>query len=90
MQNKPSLNYFMRQSAKIALIKRKNATIARNFKHMTIIFNSNNFKTKIYSEWCCVPSFMQKEQSLNYFMRESAKRALKTVKKLTEHVISSI
>ena len=73
MQNKSSLNYFMRQSAKIALIKRKNATIAHNFKNMTIIFISNNFKTKIYFKWCCVPSFMQKEPCLNYFMRKCQK-----------------
>ena len=37
-----------------------------------------------------MPSFVPNKQSLNHFMRESAKTLKKNLKKLTKHVISSI
>ena len=47
---------------------------------MTIGFDSNYFITIICTKYFCVPSFMQNKPSLNDFMRESAKKALKTLK----------
>ena len=48
--------------------------------HMTIVFNSNHFNTIVYIKQYYVPNFIQNKPSLNYFMRESAKNALKTLK----------
>ena len=40
----------------------------------------------IYTKYCCVQSFMQNKTSLGYFMRESAKKAKKSLKsKLTKY-----
>ena len=47
--NKPSLNHFMRESKKI-LKKPIKSNLARNFKHMTIVFDSNHFNTIIYTK----------------------------------------
>ena len=79
MPNKPSLKYVMRKSAKNAK-KPLKWNYARNFKHITIVFNSNHFNRIIYTTSCCVPNFMPNKPSLNYFKRESAKNALKTLK----------
>ena len=49
--------------------------IARIFKHMTIVFNSNLFNTIIYTKECCVPSFVPIKQNMNYVTRESCKKA---------------
>ena len=49
--------------------------LERNLKHMTIVFDSKHFNTKIYTKQCYVPSFMQNKTSLKHFMRESAKNA---------------
>ena len=51
---------------------------------MTIVFNSNHFKTNIYNKKCRMLSVMPKTPSLKYFMRESAKNAYKTVKRNLE------
>ena len=71
---KPSLNHFMRENAKNAK-KPLKSNLARNFKYMTIVFNSNHFSTPIYTKYCCVPSFMPNKPNLNHFIRESAKNA---------------
>ena len=47
---------------------------------MGIVFNYNNLNTTIYIKYYCSPSFIQNKPSLNYFMRENAKNALKTLK----------
>ena len=67
MPNKPNLKYFKRESAKNAE-KTFKRNLERNFKHMTIVFDSNNFNTILYTKYCCVQSFMQNKPSLNYFM----------------------
>ena len=59
----------------------KKCNLVRNFKHMTTVFNSNNFKTVIYTIQCFVPSFMPNKPSLNYFKRVSAKKVLKGKKR---------
>ena len=46
---KPNLNHFMREIAKNAY-KTKKRNLARNFKHMTIVFDSNYFKKIIYTK----------------------------------------
>ena len=46
MQNKLSLNYFMRASAKNAW-KTLKVNLARNFEYMTNVFNYNHFNTII-------------------------------------------
>ena len=74
--NKPSLDHFMRESGKMPK-KPLKPNFARSFKHMTTVFYSNNFNTKKYTKWCCVPSFVTNKPNLNYFMRESAKNAKK-------------
>ena len=48
--NKPCLNYFMLESAKNVLKKFQKHNLARNFKHMTIVFDSNHFNTIQYSK----------------------------------------
>ena len=42
-------NHFMRESAKNAK-KPQKCNLARNIKHMTIVFDSNRFKTIIYTK----------------------------------------
>ena len=77
--NKPSLNHSMRESAK----KHKKAQkriLARNIKHMTIVFYSNHFNTILYTKKWCVPFFVAYKRSMNHFMRESAKNAKKPQK----------
>ena len=72
--HKGGLNHFMREIAKNAYkITKRN--LARNFKHMTIVFDSNDFKTIIYTKWCCVLCFAANKPSLNHLWRESAKNA---------------
>ena len=53
----------------------KIGNLARNFKHMTIVLDSNHFSTIIYTKSCRVPSFVPNKPSLNHFMRENAKNA---------------
>ena len=79
VQNKPSLSYFMRESTKKAL-KPLNRNLSCNVKHMTMNYNSNQLNTIIYTKECSVLSFLQKEQSLSYFLHESAKKSLKPLK----------
>ena len=57
------------------LTKPQKRNLARNFKHMTIIYDSNHFNPIIYLKLCCVTSLVENKQSLNHFMRESAKNA---------------
>ena len=52
--------------------------LARNFKHMTIIFVSNHLNTITYTNYCCVPSFVANKQCFNHFLREGAKKPKKT------------
>ena len=59
----------MRKSAKNA----KKSNLARNIKNMTIVFDSNNWNTVIFTKKCCVPSFIPNKLWLNHFMQESAK-----------------
>ena len=47
---------------------------------MTTVFESNHLNTIIETKWCWVTFFVQKQPSLNNFMRESAKKAEKTLK----------
>ena len=74
MQNKQSFKYFMQENAKKAL-KTQKRNLARNFKHMTIVLDSNYIKTIIDTKECRVPSFVPTKPSLNNFKRESAKNA---------------
>ena len=90
MQNKPSLNHFMRQSAKKSLIKPSKRNLAHNLQYIIIFYDSNKSYTIIYNKQCLLPTFMQKKPSLNHIMRESAKKRLKNLKHTTQHVISSI
>ena len=80
--NKPSLSHFKRQSGKNAK-KPLKPNFAHTFKHMTIVFDSNNFNTIKYTKRCCLPSFVANKPSLNHFMRESAKNAKKNFKNAT-------
>ena len=64
--------------------------LARNFKYMTTVFKSNQFHKIIENKQCWVTFFVQNKESLNNFMRESAKKAKQNIKKATQHVISSI
>ena len=91
MQNKPSLNDIMRESAqkRIKKLKMHLCTIARNFKHMTIVLHSNHLNIIIYTKYYCVASFMANKPSLNYFTRECLKR-FKNCKNAIKYVISSI
>ena len=84
------MNNFMRESAKKAKKKLEKCNLARNYKHMTIVFDSNHFNTIIYTKQCRVLCLLQNKPSLNHFMREKAKKAKKKFKKATQHVISSI
>ena len=78
MPNKLSLNYYKLESAKKKKIKKPSKrNLACNLKHIKIFLNSNHFNTIIYIKHCCVPSYTPNKPSLNYFMRESAKKALK-------------
>ena len=70
--HKPSLNDF---KVPKTLKKPQKCNIARNFKHMTIVFDSIDLKTIIYTKQCCVPSFVANKLSLNHFVRESSKNA---------------
>ena len=79
MVDKPSLNHFVRESAKNA-IQRQRCNFACNFMHMSIIFDSNYLNTIIYNKLNHVPSFVPKKPSLKHFMRESPKNAKKTSK----------
>ena len=47
---------------------------------MPIFFNSNHLKAIIYTNQCCVPSFMPNKSSFNYLKQASAIKALKTIK----------
>ena len=49
LPNKPNLNHFMQESAKKPK-KFLKSNLARNFKHMTIVFDSNHFNTIIYTK----------------------------------------
>ena len=80
MPNKPSVNYFIRESTKNAKKNPLKRHIARNFKHINIVFNSNLFNAIIYSKECCLPSLVPIKPNINYFIRESCKKALKTLK----------
>ena len=75
VQNKPCLNHFIRQSVKNAKKKPQKRNLAINFKHITIYFDSKNFKTITYKKQCCAPSFVPNKTSLHHFMRENAKNA---------------
>ena len=77
MANKPSFNHLLQESSK-TLKKPQKSNLERNFKHMTIVYDSNYFKTIIYTKSCRVPSFVTNEPSLNTFKRESAKNVLKS------------
>ena len=51
-------------SAKNAL-KPQKRNFARNLEPLTIVFNSNHFKKKIYTNYCCVRNFMLNKQNCN-------------------------
>ena len=72
--SKPSLNHFMRESAKNAKQPQKR-NFACNFMHMSIVFDSNHLNTIKYNKLYCVLSFVPNKTSLNHFVRESAKNA---------------
>ena len=55
--------------------KPQKCNLAHNFKRKTMVFNSNHFNTIIYTKLFGVPNFMANKHSLNYIMRESAKKA---------------
>ena len=86
--NKPCLNHFMLESAKNVLKKFQKHNLARNFKHMTIVFDSNHFNTIQYSKQCSVPSFVANKPSFYYFLQECAENAFKNLTNATQHVIS--
>ena len=58
----------------------ENCNLTLHCKHMTSIFDSNYFKTIIYTKWCCVSSFVHKKPSLSFFTRESDKNPSKHIK----------
>ena len=64
----------MRENTKKPKQKLEKSNLARNFKHMTIFFESNHFNTITYTKQCCVLGFVRNETSLNHFMRENAKK----------------
>ena len=66
----------MRESVKSA----KKRNLACIFKHMTIVFNSKQFKTIICTKWFRMQSVMPNKPSVDYYMRESANNTLKTSK----------
>ena len=47
---------------------------------MTIALNYNHFNKVMYIKYYFVPGLIQNKQCLNYFLRESAKNAFKTLK----------
>ena len=69
----------MRENVKNAKQPQKR-NFAGTFKHMSIGFGSNHFNTLKYNKLYCVPSFVPKKPSLEYFMRESGKDTKKTSK----------
>ena len=71
--SKPSLNHFMRESAKKHKKKPLKSNYALNLKQMNIVFDSNAFNTIIYTKECAVQSFVPNKPSLNHFIRECAK-----------------
>ena len=64
----------MRKSTKKVKKKLEKSYLARNVKHMTIVFESNYFNTIIYTKQCCVQGFVRNKPRLNHFKRESAKK----------------
>ena len=76
VRNKPCSSYCMRESAK-TLKNPLNHKLARNFKHMTIIFNSNHFNTTIYTKECCVPSFVQNKTKFELLLCTKVPKTLK-------------
>ena len=64
MGNKISLNKLMQESDKNALKKPQKRNIARNFKNMTTVLDSNHFNTITYTKYYCVPSFVSKKNQL--------------------------
>ena len=73
MANKPCLNHFMLESAKTVLKKFSKHNLARNFKHMTIVFYSNHLNPIQYSKQCSVPSFVANKQVSTSFCKNVSK-----------------
>ena len=69
----------MRENAKTGYKTFRTSNLARNIKHMTIVFDSNHSNTVILNKNCCAPSFIPNKLWLNPFMREIAKNALKSL-----------
>ena len=63
---------FTRKSLK-RLKKPRKRNLVRNFKHMTIVFDSNHFNRITYAYQCCVPSFVANKPSFNRFARKCPK-----------------
>ena len=77
--NKQSFNHFLRESTltlkKKRLEKPQKRNLARNFKRMTIVYDSNYFNTITNTKQFCVPRFLTNKPSFNHFLQESAQNA---------------
>ena len=60
--------------------KLQKRNLARNIKHMTIVFDSNHLNTIFQTKYYCVPKILPNKPSLNYFIRERTKNAYKPQK----------
>ena len=57
--------------------------LARNFKHLTIVFDSNYFNTIIYTKRFNVLGFVRNKSSLNHFYARKCQKNIKNIKNTT-------